>query len=215
MLKTGEFYRSFWFFDEPVFLSLLYCSNIFFVKPLLINKTFFKTINFLGGILLFSYSFYLLFLLIVISYKPRMIVPLLGTAYYYYFNDFVNVSSFSDRVLRVQIFTDEYLNADLQKVLLGNGYNSINLIKHPSAGLLSMLYEVGIVGLFLYFLFIKEIFYNSYKIFFLFSFGLLIYEPNKQYIFFLTMISVYFSTATNYLINPRTRIQSINKKIIF
>jgi hypothetical protein len=148
-------YRSFFYFDEPVYSAIFYAANIIIVAPLLKNKGVnFIIVNIIGGLLSMSATFVvLLFALycwkVINSVSSFIFISLsiLFAAFLVYFSDVSFYTSLTDRLYRFEIFFTMMNRADILQWLFGYG------VTHPtgfdkafSSGLALMVYETGIAG---------------------------------------------------------------------
>ena len=152
------------FFKEPQFAGMFFAINMLIglnnIK-LIYRKFFFA--NLLAGLLTFSYTFYLVFgVVLFLSIKNKIIkivlfIIFLGLFFMLYqfnnfrfiFDNFLNSSSFSDRLQRMVNGINVLLNASISNLFFGHGINTFqevnkdDLGRSISSGLLFLIYELG------------------------------------------------------------------------
>ena len=71
-IGTFKVYRSFFYFIEPLYVSIFYVANIFFIVPYMKNNSrLFFIANLIGGMLTYSYAFYMLLIAAFITNKLK------------------------------------------------------------------------------------------------------------------------------------------------
>ena len=206
-------YRSFFYFIEPVFLSFFYAVNIFYIPREVNDKyNYFKLANIIGGILTFSYLFYVLIIVLLFiksksisfSFFQKIILVIL-LVLVSQFIDFLAFSSASDRLYRIGLFFSVIKDTTALQFMFGRGfYSYYGFDKNFSAGLFTNIYEMGVIN----FVFIMVFFYylsNRRKyMFVLFFIAMLTFDPIKLPFFWVLMVllsNVYFEKNDQTLIN--------------
>jgi hypothetical protein len=144
-------YRSFFFFREPVYIGVFSAINIFFIAPLIKEKSkSFIKVNLLGGFMSMSITFYVLLIAIYVyknSKKLSNLFVFILLIAIIHISDIVSYSSFDDRVLRGKIFFDAIEAANVSHALFGLGVLAASEFdKGFSSGLLLCFFETGILG---------------------------------------------------------------------
>tara|TARA_B100000787_G_C16173733_1_gene287870 strand:+ start:519 stop:1673 length:1155 start_codon:yes stop_codon:yes gene_type:complete len=149
------FYRSFFYFVEAAHVGIFYAANIIIVAPLLKHKAAsFKKVNFLGGLLSMSMTFYVV-LFVLYGYKKvssiySFIAILLGAVLLIYLGQIIDVVSYSssdDRSERFLIFFIVMADANISQFLFGHGVSfETGFEKAFNSGFTLSIYETGIVG---------------------------------------------------------------------
>lgn len=191
-------YRSFSFFDEPVYLASFCAANIFLVAPCLKERSKkFLIANVIGGILTFSYLFFVLsFLLFFIkkipafSFKSGLYLLLLaGSIMILSQVDLFSSSSLGDRIDRINLFFAAMEDANLFQVVFGRGFvQDTGFDRGFSAGLFTTIYEMGILGLVAILFFVYVLSNRKRYIFLLFFVSLLVFEPIKLPLFWMLVV---------------------------
>lgn len=191
-------YRSFSFFDEPVYLASFCAANIFLVAPCLKERSnIFLIANVIGGILTFSYLFFVLSFLLFFSKKiPALtfksglyLLLLVGSIIFLSQVDLFLSSSFSDRIDRINLFFAAMEDANLLQVVFGRGFmQDTGFDRGFSAGLFTTIYEMGILGLVAILFFVNVLSNKKRYIFLLFFVSLLVFEPIKLPLFWMLVV---------------------------
>lgn len=191
-------YRSFSFFDEPVYLASFYAANIFLVAPCLKERSnIFLIANAIGGILTFSYLFFVLSFLLffskkipVFSFKSSLYVLLLvGLIMILSQVDLFSSSSLGERIDRINLFFAAMEDANLLQVVFGRGFmQDTGFDRGFSAGLFTTIYEMGILGLVAILFFVNVLSNKKRYIFLLFFVSLLVFEPIKLPLFWMLVV---------------------------
>lgn len=191
-------YRSFSFFDEPVYLASFCAANIFLVAPCLKERSnIFLIANVIGGILTFSYLFFVLSFLLFFSKKiPTLtfksglyLLLLVGSIIFLSQVDLFLSSSFSDRIDRINLFFAAMEDANLFQVVFGRGFmQDTGFDRGFSAGLFTTIYEMGILGLVAILFFVNVLSNKKRYIFLLFFVSLLVFEPIKLPLFWMLVV---------------------------
>jgi hypothetical protein len=189
-------YRSFFFFTEPVYLAIFYAANIFVVAPYLGKKSrLFVASNFVGGILTWSYFFAIslpllyvvknfkfslrTLLLVIFMIFMIFIVVILGEY------DFFEMSSLSQRQLRMNLFIEIAERSNVIQLIFGHGfYVDTNVDFGFSSGILTSIYEIGIFNIVITML-IAILLSQSITMVIVFTLAMLVFEPNKQPLFWM------------------------------
>jgi hypothetical protein len=191
-------YRSFFFFIEPVYLSLFYLINVFVIKNHVkrFNRSF-TMLNIVGGIVTFSYLFFVGYIILKIFKLPNLkkVVSLIvfGLIIFVFqdaiLTNFMDSSSSDDRLFRIQGALGFLEKADITKILFGLGFlYDIGLDRGISAGLLSTVIENGILGL-AFLLFVIILFaQKNLTIIIVIFLGLFTIEPFKLPLFWIAII---------------------------
>ena len=180
--------RNFFYFIEPVFTSIFFILNIFFISECLNTKekNRFLIINLIAGILTFSFLFFVLLILVfflksIFKFKIKqiiLVVPIALLLAFLIFSIF-DSSSILERSIRFQSAFEEISTMKFIDYIFGFGYlKEYSLDRGFSAGILNLLLEAGgiIYLIFLYFLFSLS---NSRLLFFICFISLFVFEPNK------------------------------------
>ena len=185
-----EVYRSFSYFLEPVLLAVFYVANIFLVAPHLKSKSrLFLISNVIGGILTFSYLFFVLSFLIIFLNKVRAIsmrsgiyILLFAICVQFFLQiDIFASSSLSDRVERMNYFLEAMGASDIYQFMLGHGFvQDTGFDRGFSGGLFTTIYEVGVVNLMAITYFVFILVNKNYQILLLFLAAQLAVEPIKM-----------------------------------
>jgi hypothetical protein len=192
-------YRSFSFFQEPVYLALFYAVNIFLIAPSLKNNSnLFLIVNIVGGLLTFSYLFFILSLILIFSKK----IAILSIKEYSFllfvaagliisasqFNLF-STSSLGDRWERANFFFNAMEDANIFQLIFGHGFAvETGFDRGFSAGLLTTIYEGGFVNLIVIFILALKMLIKKFYIFLVLCTALLVFEPTKLPLFWVMVI---------------------------
>ena len=148
-------YRSFFYFIEAAHLGIFYAANIIIVAPLLKNKeSIFIKLNFIGGFLSMSMTFYAVLLILYGFKKTKSIYSFIGVVIGIFFLlvgfqaiDLLSYSSSDDRTERFLIFFLVMDQASALQLLFGHGVAfETGFIKAFNSGLTLSIYETGIFG---------------------------------------------------------------------
>ena len=192
-------YRSFSFFQEPVYLAFFYAVNIFLIAPLLKNNSnLFLIVNIVGGLLTFSYLFFILSLILIFSKKIAIrsikeyglllfvAAGLVITASQF---DLFSTSSLGDRWERANFFFNAMEDANIFQLMFGHGFAiKTGFDRGFSAGLLTTIYEGGFVNLIVIFIFTLKMLNKKFYIFLVLCPALLVFEPTKLPLFWVMVI---------------------------
>lgn len=191
-------YRSFFFFIEPVYLALFYAANVFLVTPYVNEKNrFFLVVNIVGGVLTFSYLFFVLsalFFLIKTTNRSSNILRLflsvcliIAVPVFDFFAD----SSLSRRAELMDIFFEAMNDANVYQFMFGRGFDTqTELAPHFSAGLLSAIYEVGVINLAVITIFLSILSHRNVQVFILYFVAMLVVEATKLPLFWVLVVVV-------------------------
>ena len=190
-------YRSFFFFTEPVYLALFYAANVFFVAPYIKEKRgLFFYANVVGGILTFSYLFFIyvaLFLVIQNKTLSRnnalrvllIVCLIISTVIFNLFS----ASSLSVRMYAIDLFVTAMKEANVLQWMFGRGFMAYEDIGgNFSGGLFSTVYEVGVINLTVVLLFTFVLSNKSRHLFLLFFVAMLVFEPIKLPLFWVLVV---------------------------
>jgi hypothetical protein len=194
LVKTfGDFkvYRSFFFWYEPVYASIFYAANIIFIVPYMKNNSrlFFIT-NVIGGVLTYSYAFYILLIVLYITKQLKMHfsitsmwILLFIAIFHQVIIDIFLYSSFSDRLYRFELFIKSFETSNTIEMLFGHGVHAPNGHDRAfSSGFLTSIFEIGIIGTALE-LMILIILIPYYKIILFFLITAAVIDPIKLPLF--------------------------------
>lgn len=192
-------YRSFSFFHEPVYLALFYAANIFLIAPSLKEKSkIFLIVNVLGGVLTFSYLFFILSLILIFSkkiathsIKEYSLLLLMAAGFMILVSqiDLFSSSSLSDRWERADFFFNAMEDANIFQLMFGHGFAvETGFGKGFSAGLFVMIYETGIVNLIVIFIFVLKILSKKFYTLLVLCAALLVFEATKLPLFWILVI---------------------------
>lgn len=191
-------YRSFSFFDEPVYLASFCAANIFLVAPCLKERSnIFLIANVIGGILTFSYLFFVLSFLLffskkipAFSFKSGLYLLLLaGLIMISSQVDLFSSSSLGERIDRINLFFAAMEDTNLFQVVFGRGFvQETGFDRGFSAGLFTTIYEMGILGLVAILFFVNVLSNKKRYIFLLFFVSLLVFEPIKLPLFWMLVV---------------------------
>jgi hypothetical protein len=180
--------RNFFFFIEPVFASIFFIFNIFFISECLNikDKNRFLIINLTAGILTFSFLFFVLLIIVfflksISKFKIKQIIfglPISLLLGFFVFSIF-DSSSILERSIRFQAAFEEISSMKFIDYIFGFGYlKEYSLDRGFSAGILNLLLEGGAI-IFLIFLYNLFSLSNSRLLFFISFISLFVLEPNK------------------------------------
>lgn len=208
-------YRSFSFFQEPVYLASFYAANIFLIAPLLKkNSRSFLIVNVIGGLLTFSFLFFALSLLLFFCKKMApfssksifYLVLMMGLGLILSQIDLFSSSSLGDRLGRMNYFFMAMDDANAFQFMFGHGFaQKTGFDQGFSAGLFTAIYEIGVVNLMLIIFFVNALLKEKFYIFLIFFVSLLVFEPIKLPIFWVLVVVLNSSehVRTNSLIKVR------------
>jgi hypothetical protein len=190
-------HRSFFYFDEPIYPGAIYAANIFLMTPYLTGKRrLFLIANVVGGILTYSVTFLALSVLFFALKKATISVRTLRISFAIVListllvGDFLLTSSLDERLYRVTIFFNAIDGVSLSQLMFGLGfdYSAFDFNKGFSMGLLTAIWELGVVNLILI-IFLSIILANRRMIVFVFFFvTALVFEPFKMPIFWVVLV---------------------------
>lgn len=190
-------YRSFFFFIEPVYLAFFYAANIFLVAPYLKGKSnLFLFTNILGGLLTFSYLFIILSIILFVSKDWMLnrrnafrVILILVLIVILPVANFFSVSSSGDRIYRMNLFLYSMSEANISQVLFGQGFaTQTGADQGFSAGILTSIFEIGIINLFVIVLFVLVMSNQNRNVFILFLVPMLVFEPIKLPLFWVLLV---------------------------
>jgi hypothetical protein len=148
-------YRSFFYFVEGAHASIFYAANIIIVAPLLKSgSSRFAKVNFLGGLLTFSMTFYAVLFILYGFKKTKSTLSFFGVALlaftiFILFQsiDILSYSSSDDRTERFLLFFISMDIASISQILFGHGIAfDGGFVKAFNSGLTLSIYETGIIG---------------------------------------------------------------------
>lgn len=197
-IGAGVVYRSFSFFCEPVYLAFFCAVNIFLVAPYFKERSrFFLAANVIGGILTFSYlffvvSFFLFFSkkIASLSFKANLYLLFLVSLIIISSQmDLFSSSSLGDRINRMNLFFMAMEDTNIFQFMFGRGFaQETGFDRGFSAGLFTTIYEVGIVNLVVIMLFVNALLNKKFYVFLLFFVALLVFEPIKLPLFWVLVV---------------------------
>lgn len=191
-------YRSFSFFQEPVYLALFYAVNIFLISPSLKNNSsVFLILNIIGGLLTFSYLFFILSLILIFS-KKIAIFSIEKCSFLFFaaglmilasqFNLFL-ASSLGDRWDRANLFFNAIEYANIFQLMFGHGFAlATGFDRGFSAGLFTTIYEGGFLNLIVIFILTLTMPIKKFYIFLVLWTALLVFEPTKLPLFWVMIV---------------------------
>ena len=189
---------SFSFFNEPVYLALFYTVNVFLIAPSLKKSKVFLIANVVGGVLTFSYLFFILSLIFIFSKKIAahpikeysfLLLVAAGLIILATQIDLFSSSSLADRWERANFFLKAMEDSNIFQLIFGHGFaRETGFDNGFSAGLFTMIYEIGIVNLIVIFIFVLKILSKKSYIFLVLCIPLLIFEPVKLPLFWILVI---------------------------
>lgn len=191
-----EVYRSFFYFNEPVFVGLFYAANIVIIGPLLKDKAiFFIRTNLLGGLISMSMTFYVVLFVLYMVKKIKsffgLITVLIVTFCFWYIIQIMGIlsfSSFDDRVERFNLFFAAMSAANTVQLYFGHGVVSqTGFDKAFNSGLTLSIYETGLVGTALQMILLFKL-SPSFIIFIFFMLAALVADPIHMPIFWFCII---------------------------
>jgi hypothetical protein len=153
------FLRSTNFFHEPVFLAFFLAINTYLP---VIGSGFcarnFNKLNFVGGILTLSFLYGIIVITVLwwramLQFRPLRNIIITGFLFILVllvlnYQVLETMSSLSDRLDRMYIYVSLYPMLSSTELWLGTGFNvATGFDKAMSAGVFSLLYKLGIVGL--------------------------------------------------------------------
>jgi hypothetical protein len=192
-----NFSRNFFFFIEPVYISLFYLINVFIIgKHIPKNSRLFINLNILGGLLTASYFFflgYLILLFINMSFLKKVLIILISFfSSFFFYNTILNFfseSSSEERLSRLQIGIEIIKNYDLEKLFFGIGYLfDHETSKGVSSGLFTSFIEGGIIGLLIPLLFAILLCQRNKQLILIVCLSLILFEPYKMPFFWYVII---------------------------
>lgn len=192
-----NFVRSFFYFIEPVYLALFYLINIFVIGKVMPKGSKFVLINIIGGLVTFSYLFFVGYLILkALEMRTLYRVLSIFTAVLLYIGlqesilpGLLETSSVDNRLFRFETAIIFIQNLSLQQILFGLGieYEYISDFG-VNAGLFATLIENGIAGL-IFLLTIMLLFAQKNTMVIIIVFlGLLTVEPFKLPLFWLSVV---------------------------
>ncbi len=152
-------YRSFFYFEEPIYMGVFCAGNILLLSSTIKDRNSkFKIINYIGGFLTFSATFYILILIYLIARKFNKIKYLFYFILFYFilffdsnFSMLNNLTSLDDRIQRILFSLDVISDANIFEILFGFGFNhNIIFYKAFNSGINIIIFHYGIVGLILF-----------------------------------------------------------------
>lgn len=155
-----EIIRAFNYFSEPVFASIIFAGNFHVIKKTDNKLNFFRIINLIAGLLLFSYAYYIFYLYFYFSLKVKktniiylilLIIAIVAVAQSI---DLMESSSLDDRVMRSQLFFTEVSTWGGAEWFFGGSNYFIEAKELDVAfnmGLMQLVWDYGILGLIIYF----------------------------------------------------------------
>ena len=190
-------YRSFFYFDEPIFVAVFYAFNVVVLSPLIKNRGgLFAACNFLGGIISMSMTFYVMLFFLYVLKKIKspiyVIASIISAGIVWWivqeFN-FLTFSSYEDRTERFLIFLNYYMeNSSILSVFFGNGvHSSTQFYKAFNSGLTILIFEVGIIGFLLNLILLIEL-SSSLTIFIFFILTAFFVAPLDMPIFWIAVL---------------------------
>jgi hypothetical protein len=191
-----NFSRNFFFFIEPVYLSLFYLINVIIVgKYTKSYSRLFINLNIFGGLLTASYFFFLGYAIlkfINMNYLKKAIIILLTIFISFFFNNiiinFFSESSSDDRLSRLEIGLEILKNYNFKNLFFGTGYlfdHEIN--KGVSSGFFTSFIEGGIIGLLIPFVIAIILCQKNIQLIVIVCLSLLLFEPYKMPFFWYTI----------------------------
>lgn len=192
-------YRSFFYFVEAAHIAIFYAANIIIVAPLLKKGSKkFKKLNFLGGILSFSVTFYvaLLFLFFIKRAKSlsNIIYFLIGILILFILSqafELLGYTSSDDRTERFLIFFILMEQATPFQLLFGHGVLfETGFEKSFNSGLTLSIFETGVIGTLIQLL-ILILLCPNILIFSFFFISSLVVDPIHMPIFWFLIIVAY------------------------
>jgi len=194
-----NFSRNFFFFIEPVYLSLFYLINVIIVgKYTPSYSRLFINLNIFGGLLTASYFFFLGYAIlkfINMNYLKKAIIILLTIFISFFFNNFIinffSESSSDDRLSRLEIGLEIIKNYNFKNIFFGTGYlfdHEIN--KGVSSGFFTSFIEGGIIGLLIPFVIAIFLCQKNIQLIVIVCLSLLLFEPYKMPFFWYTIALV-------------------------
>ena len=198
-------YRSFFYFVEPVHVSIFYAANISLIGPLLKeNKKNFIRINYIGAILAMSMTFLVIMAVVFMLNRIRssitMILMIIFAMFLLIFIQLIDMYSYSsggDRVERFLIFFNTMKQANITQWLFGYGVLfETGESKAFNSGLTLSIFEAGILGTLLQTLIFITMVPNL-LVFVLFVLSALVLDPLHMPMFWLMIILASYATKNN------------------
>lgn len=194
---TIQVYRSFFYFNEPIFVAVFYAFNIVLISPLIKKRAnLFAIFNFLGGVISMSMTFYVVLFLLLAFKKIKSYIYITftvvgGILIFWIIQEleFLRFSSYDDRVERFLIFFNHYIQSfSVLEVFFGEGVHSSTQFDLAfNSGLTVLMFEAGIIGFLLHLIFLKEL-SNSFTIFIFFILIGLFVVPMDMPIFWVSIL---------------------------
>ena len=191
-------YRSFFYFVEGAHASIFYAANIVIVASLLKSgSSRFAKVNFLGGLLTFSMTFYAVLFILYGFKKTKSTISFFGVALLAFITfillqsiDILSYSSSEDRTERFILFFISMDIASISQILLGHGIGfDGGFVKAFNSGLTLSIYETGIIGTIIQFI-ILYMFTRSSIVFVFFLLSALVLDPIHYPLFWFLIITV-------------------------
>ena len=203
-------YRSFFYFIEPVYLSIFYAANIFLIAPYIkVNSRLFFMANVVGGLLTYSYAFYIMLIALYIAKNLKshfilisMLILLFILMYYLQIIDVFLYSSYNQRLERLLLFTTSIETANTSELLFGHGVRTDpGFSMGFSSGLAVSIYELGIIPTVLEMLILFRL-RPSFIIFVFFIIASAVIDPIKLPIFWFLIIITSHTLSPLHIHNP-------------
>ncbi len=230
----GQLTRVASFFKEPQYAGIFFSLNLILSKKISnsISNKYFIT-NFLAGILTFSTTFYLVFVILMFPYvraklsyfvSALIITSLLLVIVFFLFDKNVDIielflsnTSFLDRLERSISGINALQNASLFNLFFGHGinnyseYNLDRLDRSISSGYLIMLFDFGILLSCLFFLTLITILIKNLTLMLTFLIYLIVFPVFKFYfVWFVVILCILYNSKKLYFDENKTNKQFYN-----
>lgn len=191
-------YRSSFYFVEPVHVAIFYAANIVIVAPLLKSKEgAFVAVNFLGGLLSLSMTFFIVLFVLYGWKKTKSIYSLVGVLVggvcLILLTQILDVASYSsgvDRFDRFYLFYIAMEQANMVQLLFGHGVaNETGFDKAFNSGFTLSIYQAGFVGTVLEILILYRL-SSSFLILVFFMLAASVVDPIHMPLFWLLVVII-------------------------
>ena len=189
-------YRSFFYFNEPVFVGLFYAANIIIIAPLLNDKaSFFVRTNLLGGLISMSMTFYVVLFALYMTKKFKSFLNIIGvlivTFCISFFIQKMNIAEYSssdDRIDRFNLFFNAMDVANTAQLWFGHGVLfDTGFDKAFNSGFTLSIYETGLIGAALQIILLFKL-SPSFITFIFFMFAATVVDPIHMPLFWFSII---------------------------
>lgn len=203
VLLTKDFrwfdvYRASSFFSEPIYLGMFCAANIFIIAPYFkVRSNFFLAINIIVGLLTYSFFFIILSVVLFLLKVPALsfkfgqrLFLLTAILVAVPTSEIFSTSSNVSRSARAESFFEVIKDSDFLHLAFGNGFAAnTGYDEHFSAGILSGIYEVGIINVIIISIILVLLSKSRKDVFALYLLSMLVFEPIKLPIFWMLVVT--------------------------